>query len=184
MIIKAEFEIDYIREDETIDGHILRKAIEKVMDGFGDKMKERIQNEVDNAFAQRINAFIEDILSGFLDRNIVITDRYGDEVARYESAREMLKEKFDNFLSERVTDNGEVAKERNGCHSSSKPRIEYLVKKIVPSTATLQTEITKAASKEIDARLVSATKSAAEAVVSSLMSKIDLEAAIKSKQGV
>lgn len=182
--MKVSVEIGYIDEN-GLDENLLKKVVCQIVGNMNDKVKEIIQNELDNQFSKQVDDYLQKILLDFTNRNIVITDRYGDEVQRYENAREMLKERFDNFISEEVDEKGKLIK-RGGsktCYAKrGNPRIENIMKKLIPSASYIEKEVIASVKKEVDIIIKKAKEKAATDTIQFIMSKIDIDAAVGHKK--
>jgi len=180
MKMTVEVELNWLGEDGDIDAAIRDSIAEKCLERIPEKAKENLQKYVDSQFKHKIDGLINEVLSGFMDRNIVVTDQWGDEVSRYESVREMLKEKFNTFMSEKVDTNGKAVDLKN-CGYNSKPRVEYMISKIVPSTQDMTDSIIKKALTSLNEVMKQSTEKAQAAIVANLVSKVDFEAGIAAK---
>ena len=120
--IQTEFNCDqqYIenRAAEILASNISKRFEAKMWDSYFKKVNLTID--------QTINQFLDE----FMDRNIIETDKYGDEVNRHENVKELLKTKFDEFMTEEVDSKGAPTK---GCAYNRQIRAEYLIETEVVS---------------------------------------------------
>ena len=183
MKINVEFNLDWINEDDSIDEAVQRNIIKGIVGGIDDRIKALVQKEADNRLVEKLDVVINNLFSDFMTRNVVITDKWGDEVSRYESVNELLKEKFDNFLVEPVDSKGK-ALGKNKCGYNEKPRIEYLVAKNIDDKVH---EICVKIEKDITSRFAEKMKEAEKTLrlntVEKYMNKLDFEAGLSSKKG-
>lgn len=128
MKVNVDFDLNWIGDEDTIDDAVSRKIISRVVDQVGEKIIEAIKKNVDEKMAEKIDSFLETVLEGFLDRNIIISDKWGNEAVRYENVNELLETKFDEYITVFVDSNGKTSKDRH-CNINGTPRVEYLVKK-------------------------------------------------------
>jgi len=183
MKINVEFDLDWVSEDQSIDEAVQKKIINGIVGGMDDRIKKLIQKEADNRLVEKLDGVIDNLFSDFMTRNVVITDKWGDEVSRYESVNELLKEKFDTFLTEPVDSNGK-ALGKNECGYNEKPRIEYLVSKNIDGQVEkICTKIEKDITVRFAERIKDAEKTLRLNTVEKYMNKIDFEAGLASKKG-
>jgi hypothetical protein len=155
MKVKCDVEINWI-EDNTIDEVVQHKLTQEIIK----KISPQIKNQLFMDTADRIDKTITSILEDFLTREVVVTDKWGDVKERHESVNELLKEKFDKFLSEPVDKNGKPSK---GCSINDHNRIEYLLTKKMESL--IDTKVNKFSdnlvykvNKQIEAKLNESVK--------------------------
>ena len=165
-------------DEEGMDEALMERVIQEIVDNSSDTIKKIMQNEADNRFIEKIDTFLEEMLLNFVDRNIVITDRYGDEVERYENAREMLKGRFDNYITQEVDKKEGKPVKRvgwRGCHVDSEPRIENILKKLIPSTRKIEADVIQAVQKEVKQIIRNAKQEAVTQTVQSIVNQIDIK---------
>ena len=181
MKINVEFDLDWVEDEDTIDSAVSRKIIDKAVSKVGENIIEAIKKNVDNQLANKIDDYLQTVLTGFMDRNIIITDKWGNEVSRYESVNEMLEERFDNFMSEEVDSNGKTSKQR-GCSVNGSPRIDHLARKHIDSKIN---EITVETNKKIveyfSSKISAAKANIHKETIDKYIKAIDFEAGIKGK---
>lgn len=124
MKFKVDVEIDWIGEsyqDEhgeyhsegmSIDEAVKKELIDSVTKTVSGKISNVITNAVKDKINYSIDSLIDDTLRNFLDRQIKITDRYGTVKSTYENVEEMLCEKFDAFILQKVDSKGNA---QTGC---------------------------------------------------------------------
>lgn len=181
MRINVDFELDWVNDEDTIDAAVSRKIIDKAVEQASVKVIETIKKNVDNQLANKVDEFLNDILAKFMDRNIVVTDSWGNEVTRYEDVNELLEEKFDAFVTEVVDSNGKTSRER-GCSVSGDPRFEHLIKKhINQKIRDIELQITKEINEYFKSKINEAQKNIQQRTIETYMKTIDFEAGLKGK---
>lgn len=182
MKINVDFELDWVNDEDTIDAAVSRKIISEAVSKVGEKVILAMRRDVDNQMADKADGFLDSILAGFMDRNIVVTDKWGNEVSRYESVNELLEEKFDAFITEVVDSNGKTSRER-GCNVNGTPRFEHLIKKhIDQKLKAIEVTITKEIDEYFRDEITKAEKNIRQRTVEKYMKTIDFEAGLKKKK--
>lgn len=128
MKMNIEVEINWLDEDQNIDDAVQSSIVDAVTGKIGKDIIKQLSKEALNTINYGIDKYIDDLLRGFLDREFVVTDRYGDVTARYTNVEEMLKEKFDSFMSQSVDSKG---KPTTGCNYKENDRLSFLISNIV-----------------------------------------------------
>jgi uncharacterized protein YllA (UPF0747 family) len=125
MKVNCEFELDWIDEDETIDSEIEKRLVRAVIDKMPKSIMEGIEKKASDLMADKVDSTIDTILDRFMNREVMVTDRWGDVQEKYESVNELLKSKFDAFVSQQVDKNGTPTR---GCsYGKVYTRIEHLI---------------------------------------------------------
>jgi hypothetical protein len=125
MKVSCEFELDWVDEDETIDSEIEKQLVRAVIDKMPKSIMESIEKKASDLMADKVDSTIDTILDRFMNREVMVTDRWGDVQEKYESVNELLKSKFDAFVSQQVDKNGNPVK---GCsYGKVHTRIEHLI---------------------------------------------------------
>ncbi|MFH2099259.1 MAG: hypothetical protein ABIJ95_07090 [Pseudomonadota bacterium] len=176
MKIKTEIEVDWISDDdgETTDqslDQIMKDAIVKrvsdiIFKSVSDGLKESIGNEA----ATRVRERLDSVFDGFFDRQIVITDRFGDVKERHENVIDLIKAKLDGFLDDKVDKDG---KPYGGCsYGKGQTRVEYIITtRVNEAVAAFTDGLVKQFNAELKARLDAQMQ---RKVSSALIAKIDL----------
>jgi len=127
MKLNLEVEIDWIDEEQGIDEVVKQSIIDSVVNQIGNKVNDRVQKEVDKIINEQITSKISDrigeMFDAFASEPVKVRDEYGDVKAQYDSVREMLKARFDKFLTEMVDDSGKPS-----TYGNKMTRTEYLFK--------------------------------------------------------
>ena len=175
--MKMMLEVDltgYTESDigEVIKNRIFNEAIKQAEDNILKKIRE----VADNRLSQKIDTIIDKAINNFTKREIVLTDQYGDVQHRYENVDEMLKDRFDNFLDERVDKStGKAAKDRCS-YGNSVSRIEYILDKRIDLKANkITNEIVGKVERITAEKLNEAMK---KRVTDYLITKLDISKAI------
>lgn len=99
----------------SIDRSVIEEAENKIK-AFDAKVSEKIEEAIDKK--------IEGIMNDFLNRKINLYDSYGDIKREDVVIIDLLKEKMDRFLTDKVDSDGNTGK-----YGSKTPRLDYIVNK-------------------------------------------------------
>ena len=174
--MKVICELDWIPEDisieEEIENRIVKEAASIAIKNFSENVIKKIEEKASASFAQKVDELCNNLLERFMDKEIMVTDNWGDVQAKYESVEELLKAKFDNFMTQKVDKNGKVDK---GCHwGSDKPytRIDYILDKQIQEHAN---RLTDQIAKEVNEKIELAKKKIHQKTIAKIVSKLGLE---------
>ena len=179
MIFKTEIEIKWIG-DQGLDGEIQDRLINDITKQLQDGIMKQLKNEVISTLNGKIDLFIDETLESFMDREIVVTDEWGNESARYSTVNQVLEKKFDDFLTAQVDRYGKTT---TGCRvSSENSRITFLLDNRVKDVTE---RLTKSIVKEVDKKVkLELEKAVREKLSSTLLDKIDVDGLIKKVTGL
>lgn len=151
MKINLTIDVDFLNEDETLeDGfreEIKNLISQKVVDGATKMLINEIKPSLDKHFKGSIEKTMEDLLSDYLNKPVVISDGYKAE--KYDSALEMVRIKFSSLYDAKFRD-------QNSCNNDPlmkklKDSIEWEVKNTLSRVSTIiQSEAKKIANEEIN----------------------------------
>ena len=177
MKLNVSVEMDWLAYDEEGDTGVspdqfVKDAIVKgVMERISGQIIQEVQAAASKLAIERINDTITNMLANFLDQPVVITDKYGDVKERHESVREMMKQEFDGFLTQKVDKNGSPT---TSCsYGDSYTRLTWLTDKRIHEQASA---FMKKVGEEVDATLKKHLDAEAKARVSKIiMDKLDIK---------
>ena len=155
--MKFEIKVDLTEWDHS--NEYLKEHIEnRIIETISEKVTKQIFNDVyidaSSKMAVKIDSFIDEALATFTDRQISVTDKWGDVVEKYENLKEMLQERFDQFMTGAVDSNGKPAKK--GCSYGDKDtRIKYLVNEAASASIN---KFTKGIASTVDSQIKSMLK--------------------------
>ena len=178
MIFKTEIDIKWIG-DQGLDGEVQDKMVNEIVKALQGGIIKQLKNEVVSTLNGKIDNFIDDTLKTFMDRVIVVTDKWGNEQDRFESVNELLEAKFDNFLTQQVDRYG---KSTEGCRTSGNAsRIAFMLDKRIREKSE---SLTKSIALEVDKKIkVELEKAVREKLSSTLLDKIDVDGILKKVTG-
>ena len=171
--MKITCEIDWVSEDQaaTLDDILKQEVIDKVVahiaTRFSKEMFKEVEKKASDELAARVNEILNKILDRFTKRQIKVTDKWGDLRAEYEDANELLKSKFDDFLTEKVDKNGHPA---TSCYTTTPyTRLDFILdKRIREESDKLTSEIASMVGKKIEAKKAVIHKQAIEKITKKL----------------
>lgn len=106
MKISVEFNLDWIEEERDLDEAIQSRIIAEVVGKVSEKIKEtaieKISLRVNNILDEKIKTMFDD----FMDKTFDVCDQWGDVKQKGVNVKELLKEKLDKLLTEKVDQNG------------------------------------------------------------------------------
>ena len=106
MRLNLEIELDWIDDemnvDETIRQNVIDTVVSKIQKNVESKVEDKINMTIDERILSKIDEMTENLFNNFLNKEVVINDKYGDVLKTYSSVNEMIKERFDNFLTQQV----------------------------------------------------------------------------------
>lgn len=152
MKFTVDIEIDWIDEESNLDDEI--KA--GIINGIANKVEKTVMEKVEKkAFAEtelkignveeKVNELVSKTFDDFMNNTVGITDGYGDTIKTFTSVRELLKDRFDNFLTESVNDEGNVSS-----YGGKTQRIKHIIDKQLKTFADeFTTDAVKQVSEEI-----------------------------------
>ena len=130
MELELKINIDWIDEEMEIDDIVKREIINgiinKVNNQLSTKVEQRVEKKIDSLVVKKVNDMTDKMFKDFTKRKITITDGYGDKLKVYNTLRDFMKYKFDNFLLQTVDEKGNSY---DGNYSTKHKRINYMIDK-------------------------------------------------------
>lgn len=174
-IFKLEVELDWFdSENETLDDALQRMVLKemaaKISTGITKEITDPIKKETVELIHEQTDRFVKTSLQKYVDGPIMLTDKYGDTKERYEGIDELLKHKFDSFMSQSVDENGEPS---NSCSYGKKfTRLSHMLDvRVSEYCKTATARIIK----ELDLKMKEEAESAIRsALTDRLYEKVDL----------
>jgi len=120
MKVHMEIEEEY---EYSMDELVSRVVHEKITSQVNKKVQEEINNKMNDMIEIVVNDRINETIANFLDKPITLYDKWGDKKSDYKSVNDLLKERFDKWLDEKVDKNG------NKASYGETKRIDFLLTK-------------------------------------------------------
>lgn len=152
MKLNLEIEIDWIDEENGIEEVVEQKIIEsvttRVQKMIQDKIEAKVNKIVDEQIVSLINKKVDDLFTEFINRPVSITDGYGSTIKTWNKMEDLIKAKFDNFLTQYVDENGKATEyDRYG---KKHQRLDFIIDKQLKDFANeFTTNAVKKVSEEI-----------------------------------
>lgn len=151
MKLNLEIELDWIDEEKGLDEVVQEKIIEGVTNQvhkkINDKIEEKVNKIIDVEIVSVINKKTDELFTDFINRPVTLTDNYGSKLKVYENMETLIKERFDNFLTQTVDKNGNAS---NSSYDTKFKRLEFIVDKQLQDFANdFTTKAVKQVSEEI-----------------------------------
>lgn len=128
MLFKVEVELDWVEGDNSIDDEVRSQIVSEVARQVRTNINETTKKEIQSRVSDKVDEWILEQLSLFCDRQIRITDKWGDTQETHESVTEMFKSKFDEFFNASVDKDGKALSACAYGHRTT--RIDYLLNKM------------------------------------------------------
>ena len=157
--IKIEVDLDWINEgggiDEKVKNEIINNIVERFEKSINHDITEKAEELISKKIQEKIDEKVNNITSELLNREFNLCDKWGDITRKNVRVIDLLKEKLDNFLIEKVDKDGKT----NG-YNSNIQRIDYIIQKNIDSTMKIKVEeaakeVKKGLEKYIDTTLKS-----------------------------
>ena len=151
MKLNLEVELDWIDEEMNLDDTVKQSVINSVVNKIQAKIESQVENSIntiiDKNVVTKINKMTEKLFNDFMKREITITDKYGDVIKCYKSTTEVIKERFDNFMTQTVDEKGQTY---DGSYGQKYQRLTFIIDKQLKDFAnTFTTDAVKKVSEEI-----------------------------------
>jgi LPS O-antigen subunit length determinant protein (WzzB/FepE family) len=162
--MKIECEIDWI-SDQSLDSGIRDVIIESITNKLEDRFYKQLEKNTSDQLAVRIDELLNKLVNRFMNKEVVVTDNWGDVKEKHENVNELLKQKFDRWLTETVNDEGKPMSTSCSYGSKRHTRLEYFIDERIKDH---QKRITK----EIFATINTKLKEAQEIAIKDASEKI------------
>lgn len=149
--MNLEIEVDWIDDESNLDDLVKSQIIAGVMTKINQsvllKIESKIESKMDKLIIGRINKSVDKMFKDFLKRPVQINDRYGSTIEQYNSVTDVIKKKFDRFMTETVDEKG---KAYSGNYSQKHQRLSFIIDKQLKDFAD---EFTTSAVKKVSAEI-------------------------------
>ena len=173
MKFNIEVELDWIDEDMSFDDQIKREMIDGIVRKLSGDAIKRLTEDAMRKVNTKLDELVINLFEEFIDKGVTVTDRYGDVIYASVSIRELMKEKLDKALTEKVNKDG-----KTDTYNAVGTRLEWMIQKRV--NEAVQT-MTKDVVAQVDATISKRLNEELRRRLSdSLLSKINLDAITES----
>lgn len=126
--IDLTLDLDWIDEYGNIDDFVKESIINNISglitSDIGKNIKEEANKRIQAHTLSKIDDMINGIVEELLEKQFTIYDDYGDVKVMNTTVKDQLKKRLDNFLEEKVNDNGNTSG-----YNCNKTRLEYFMLK-------------------------------------------------------
>lgn len=130
MKLNLEIELDWIDEEMQLDDAVKKEVIDSITSRINQKVEEQVTDKinkiVDETVVGKINTMTEELFNEFLEREVSLTDSYGDIIQTYPTLQDLVKKRFDDFMIQTVDDEGNTY---DGSYQNKQRRIDFIIKK-------------------------------------------------------
>jgi hypothetical protein len=130
MKLNLEIELDWIDEesnlDETVKQNVINAVVNKIQKNVEEKVEAKINETIDKTIMEKINAMTEKVFNDFMNKEVAITDNYGSVIKCYANVTEVIKNRFDNFMTQTVDEKGNTY---DGNYGKKFNRLTFIVDK-------------------------------------------------------
>lgn len=155
MKFNVELEIDWIGEDGSIDEEVSNNLQNHLTNKVFETVKTTLESKITNAINIKLDSLIEKTYDDFLNQELNLTDKWGDIIREKVSPKQLLKEKLDESLKEKVDSSGRkssygISRYEHLLESSAKAQIDTFIKNISNTIIIgIKEDINEAARKRI-----------------------------------
>lgn len=127
MKFNVTVELDWIDDGHNLDKEIKDDVIQRITETVSKKLIEEKTTQLQEEIARRVDDIVDQTYEQFLDNPVQQFDRYGDPTNKFDSVKDMLKYKLDNYMSQKVS--GRTGKVDDYRSNNDTTRLEYMVGK-------------------------------------------------------
>ena len=172
--MKITCEIDWVGEDATVDDvlkeEVIGAVVQHIAKRFSNEMFKEVEKKASDELAAKADGIMTRLIDRFTKREIKVTDAWGDVKEEYENVDELLKSKFDKFLTQTVDRNG---KSVSSCSYGDKyKRLDYILDKRIKERAD---ELTKEIVASVDKKIETQKAKIHQLAIEKIAKKLDLE---------
>lgn len=152
MEFNVKINIDWIDEDSSIDDEIKKQIVQTVTAEVREATVSDVSKKVTDILESKVGELVTETYTKILNRQITITDKYGDVKAKYSGIKSMIKKRFDRWLTDKVDRNGNPSK--GGYGGDKYSRFDwYIEKHLQPLSDKFTKEMVAKANNKLKATL-------------------------------
>lgn len=130
MKLSLDIELDWIDEEMSLDETVKQNIIDGIVNRIERKVKEqtekKINDTIDSTIVNKINKMTEDLFNDFMNKEVSQTDSYGSVIKVYPSVTDVMKDRFDKFMTQTVDEKGETY---DGSYGTKYTRLTFIIDK-------------------------------------------------------
>ena len=125
MIIEMKIDVPFLDDNGKLDDLIKTEVVDRIVASIKDALNPVIRKEAVSRIHKLTDRWIMEQIEVFCDRQVNITDKWGDVTETHQSVNDLLKVKFDDYLNGAVDKDGNALK---GCPTGTKnTRFEFVL---------------------------------------------------------
>lgn len=128
MKLNLEIELDWIDEESNLDKAVTNKIINSIVEKIQLKVEKQVEakvnSQIDKTVIKRIDKMTEKLFNDFINRQVTVTDSYGSKIKVYPNVEAVIKERFDNFMTQAVNEKGETY---DGSYGKKYTRLMFII---------------------------------------------------------
>jgi hypothetical protein len=168
--MKINCEIDWVGEGEELDGLVVDRIVDAVVDKVSKGLYERVEREASEKLAFHIDELLNKLTDRFMNKEIAVTDSWGDIQEKHDNVNELLKRKFDKFLTQMVNSDGKAV---NSCSYGEKnTRLHWLLDNRI---AKHSDKITKEMASTIESKIKAMKEEVMTKAIAKVVGKLGLD---------
>lgn len=174
MKINLTVDIDWLNEDESLDDKIQQKIIKAVVDKVSDGVINSVKNEAELRVVDQVEKLVTKTYEAFMEKGVTLTDKWGDPTDKDIKIKDLIKDRCDKWLSEKVDDQGRSTRDSWG---GNKSRMEHFINKQIESqTKSMSEQIVKKVNDEMKKFITDSLKNS---IGEKLVKEIGIEELLK-----
>lgn len=159
--------IDWL-ENESLDEVVRNQIIDGVVERISEQTIKSVKEDAEKRVIAKIEELITQTYQSFLNKGVTITDEWGDLLKENVKVYDLIKEKCDKWLTEKVDDRGEPSG-----YSQKWTRMEWLInKQLKDQSKRMSDDLVKKVGTEIKKYINDAVK---ESIGEKLVKEIGIE---------
>lgn len=175
MKTNIEIDLNWINEEGSIDEGVKQYIVEAISEGLSKKCLDDIAESARRQVNEQLGQKVANLFDSFMEEGIVVVDKWGDPVRGREriKIRDLMKEKLDKALAEKVNkNNGEASSSYGGI-----PRIDYFLNKRIDDLLDAKYgRIIKDVEKMMETKL---GNTLSQTLATKLLKALDIESIVK-----
>ncbi|MGE5572980.1 MAG: hypothetical protein ACM3ZU_08190 [Bacteroidota bacterium] len=168
MEFDIKVKIDWLQSDGTLDEVVKEEIVERVVKALSKTTVDGITKEAATRVDRKLDELVTRLFNDFMSKTITITDGWGETRQKDVKILDLMKQKLDAALDEKVDEDGKPSGYR-----ADRPRLHWLIDQRVKWAIE---EVTRRLDRKIEERLSAALR---EKLSESLLAKMDIDSVVK-----
>lgn len=167
MEFDIKVKIDWLQSDGTLDEAVKDEIVERVVKALSKTTIDGITREAATRVDRKLDELVTRLFNDFMSKTITITDGWGEIRQKDVKILDLMKQKLDSALDEKVDENGKPG------YRADQPRLHWLIDQRAKWAIE---EVTRRLDRKIEERLSAALR---EKLSESLLAKMDVDSVVK-----